>query len=66
MAMVRNVDVTLGQTLKHSVHNYVILCNAILCKVFNFLLNNVREVGRLVISRFALCKKYYNATSINN
>jgi hypothetical protein len=66
MAMVRNFGVTLGQTLKHSVQNYVILCNAILCKVFNFLLNNVREVGRLVICRFALCKKYYNATSINS
>jgi hypothetical protein len=36
MAIVRNIEVMLGQTLKHSVYDYVILCNAILLAYFSY------------------------------
>jgi hypothetical protein len=40
MAIVLSSDV-LRQTLKHSVQNYVILCNVMSSRLFKLLLNNV-------------------------
>jgi hypothetical protein len=52
MVMVRNFEVMLGQTLNNSVSH--------LCRLF-YMLNNVREVGGLVIFRasFKLSSSYF-------
>jgi hypothetical protein len=51
LAMVRNFEVMLGQTINLSVQNSVILAMPYVCKLLNVLLNNVRKVGGLVLSR---------------
>jgi hypothetical protein len=51
MMMARNFELMLGQTLNYSVWNDVIFAMSSICKLIDFLLNNVRKVAGLVLSR---------------
>lgn len=58
MAIVRNFEVGLGQTLYDSIKNFMILCS----ELFRLLLNNVSEVGSLVVPR--TCSHYADTGGI--